>query len=171
MNVIVSNRQTLRPVCRPALQTLSQSLAALARLALPGGALTVVLTDNRGIGAMNAACFGQDCTTDVIALRYRPVPPPGAGAGGEILVNVERAVECGPRHGGVHRELALYLAHGIDHLTGADDGTGPGRRQMRRRELRWLRMLDAQGVPLRCTSAPARGTRSCLKRPKRLCCG
>ena len=39
------------------------------------------------------------------------------------------------------RELALYLAHGCDHLTGADDATPAGRARMRRRELGWLREL------------------------------
>jgi len=43
------------------------------------------------------------------------------------------------RAGGPDRELALYLAHGCDHLAGADDATPRQRAAMRRRELRWLR--------------------------------
>ncbi|MBQ3810327.1 MAG: hypothetical protein II839_05855, partial [Kiritimatiellae bacterium] len=40
-------------------------------------------------------------------------------------------------------ELALYLAHGFDHLAGSDDATAAGYRAMRRRELRWLAALPS----------------------------
>ena len=57
----------------------------------------------------------------------------------ELVINAERALAEGRRRaGGAARELALYLAHGMDHLAGRDDDTPARRRAMRRRETRWL---------------------------------
>ena len=39
--------------------------------------------------------------------------------------------------------LLLYIAHGMDHLSGADDHSERGYLAMRRRELSWLRSLGA----------------------------
>ena len=55
------------------------------------------------------------------------------------MVNSERAAAEGRgRPGGTSRELALYLAHGLDHLAGRDDAAPAERRAMRRRENGWL---------------------------------
>ena len=43
-------------------------------------------------------------------------------------------------------ELALYLAHGVDHLTGADDHEDDGFRRMRARELRWVAAADREDL-------------------------
>jgi ssRNA-specific RNase YbeY (16S rRNA maturation enzyme) len=89
-----------------------------------------------------ARTFGLRLQTDVITLRYRPLPgsPPGGEA--EILVNAQRARREGLRRpGGPPAEFALYLAHGIDHLAGNDDATPPERRAMRSRERAWLAAL------------------------------
>ena len=42
---------------------------------------------------------------------------------GDIIINLEQAVEEGFKRQGAEYELALYLAHGIDHLSGATDDT------------------------------------------------
>jgi rRNA maturation RNase YbeY len=103
------------------------------------GALDILLTDDAGIIAANRAVFGRDYVTDVISLAYPPMPGE-AGASGELVINVELAAREGRRRaGGPDRELALYLAHGCDHLAGADDATPRQRATMRRRELGWLR--------------------------------
>ena len=74
----------------------------------------------------------------------------------ELIVNAERALIEGtkrkqnadarrgawsPAH-----ELALYLAHGIDHLAGHDDADASGRRSMRRRERQWIRQAESEGL-------------------------
>jgi ssRNA-specific RNase YbeY (16S rRNA maturation enzyme) len=127
------------------------------------GVVSVVLVDDGGIGRINRACFGRSGATDVISLTYAPVPGETDGGAAEIIVNVQRAQEEGGRHwrqadraGCSPRpprrrvaaclELALYLAHGCDHLTGATDDTPVLRRRMRQRELRWVR--DAQRLDL-----------------------
>jgi len=101
-------------------------------------ALTILLLDDARIASAHAAVFGDPSPTDVISLAYRPLPG-GHGWTAEVLINVEQACREGVRRaGGIARELALYLAHGCDHLSGADDATPQERRRMRRRENMWL---------------------------------
>ena len=106
------------------------------------GELTLVLTDDEGIRAANAAVFGRDGVTDVIACTYDAVPGESAATDGDIVVNVQRACARARRNWPASRELALYVAHGCDHLAGSDDATDAEANRMRRRELRWLRRPD-----------------------------
>lgn len=55
-----------------------------------------------------------------------------------MIINVDRAVQVGPDHHGINYELALYIAHGFDHLTGAEDCTDTKRKKMRATETAWL---------------------------------
>lgn len=105
------------------------------------GEISIALLDDEGIRAVNAAHLDRPLPTDVISFAY----PPDALEShwrGEIVINVQRAIEEGALREGEAKEVALYIAHGCDHLSGADDATDEERRRMRRRELRWLRDLD-----------------------------
>ena len=113
----------------------------------PWASLCVILVGDRESGEAHQAVFADPAPTDVITLSYAPMPGSGeAGLSGELVVNVQRAIAEGRRRAGDRRcrawgpahELALYIAHGIDHLTGADDHDPDERRRMRARELRWL---------------------------------
>ena len=99
----------------------------------------MIVVDDARMRAMHAACFGTAAVTDTLALAYPPFPPGAAGWRGEVVVNAERACRRRRLRGSPARELALYLAHGFDHLDGADDATPAARERMRRRENRWLR--------------------------------
>ena len=101
--------------------------------------LSVVLTDDALIRRVNQEFLNHDEPTDVISFAYPALPGQEGEASGEIFVNVQQALRLGPRYGGPARELALYAAHGCDHLSGADDSTPIERRRMRDRECRWLR--------------------------------
>lgn len=105
--------------------------------------VTLLLTDNEGITQYNREFFGKDRPTDVISFRSEPVPGE-TGATGDLIVNVERAVQEGPNHDGIHAELALYIAHGFNHLSGADDNTPAKRTAMRRTEMRRLAELQPE---------------------------
>lgn len=130
-----------------ALKRLVGALAGLAQARQPDEPpwreVTIHLLDDAGIAPVNAAIMSHDGATDVITQRYEPCPGEPDGLIGELFVNVERALRAAPRRAGwsADRELALYLAHGCDHLTGADDQTPADRALMRRRELAWLRRL------------------------------
>jgi len=105
---------------------------------------------------VNEKVFGRKTDTDVITLAYRPMPG-SSGWVGEVFINADLALEKGPRYGGPARELALYLAHGCDHLADASDSEPVGRRQMRDRELRWLRQADRAGLIAPLLRTPRKG--------------
>ncbi len=97
--------------------------------------MVLVLTDNAGITPLNR-----------ISCAYPPLPGKTGGLG-EIYVNVERASELGRGTVNQSRELALYIAHGVDHLSGASDRTPALRARMLRRERAWLKEADGMGLP------------------------
>ena len=144
MKVRVSNQQQGRRVSTTRLRRLAAWLARQAA-GQSFSSLEILLTDDAGIVAANRAVFGKDYVTDVISLAYSPLPGEAGGAG-ELIINVALAAREGARRaGGPGRELALYLAHGCDHLAGADDATPRQRAAMRRRELCWLRAAESEG--------------------------
>jgi rRNA maturation RNase YbeY len=104
----------------------------------------VVLMSDAEIAGVNERFLGHAGPTDVISFRYAPVA--GDALDAEIIVNVQRALAVGPQFGGVARELALYIAHGCDHLTGENDRTVKQRQRMRRREQRWLQKAASAGL-------------------------
>jgi probable rRNA maturation factor len=113
--------------------------------------VAVVLTDDEGMPGYKAGCFGVRAQTDVVSQAYEGIPGV-VPATAELVVNAQRALaEGASRPGGPARELALYLAHGFDHLAGRDDDTPARRRSMRRRELAWL---DAEPAAVADLLAP-----------------
>ena len=163
MKIAVNNRQTQHRLSRLRIRRLAAWLLrpAVAGAANPaantsccGGAspahewnaLEIILTDDAGMVAVNQAAFGRKASTDVISQAYAPLPNEPGGAG-EVIVNVALAAREGARRaGGPDRELALYLAHGCDHLGGASDATAAGRAAMRRRERGWLAAAARAGL-------------------------
>ena len=90
--------------------------------------------------ALHRAVMGIAGATDVITQAYTSIPPEEPGILGELFVNVDQARRAAPKRRGWSpaRELLLYIAHGMDHLSGADDRTAAAYVRMRRRELAWL---------------------------------
>ena len=65
-------------------------------------------------------------STDVITFDYQEGDVSGAW-NGELFICVDDAVAAAPRFGvGWQIELARYLAHGLLHLRGYDDGQSGG---------------------------------------------
>lgn len=109
--------------------------------------ISLVLADDKQIQAVNRSFLGHDYPTDVISFTYPTIPGEETFLlSGEMIVNAAMALRLGRRYGGAGRELALYIAHGCDHLAGADDNTPPRRRRMRNRELAWIRQAKAAGL-------------------------
>jgi probable rRNA maturation factor len=98
----------------------------------------IVLVDDEGITQTNREYFKKNRPTDVISFRYNPVPGESTAWSGDLVVNVDRAAQVGAEHKGPDYELALYIAHGFDHLTGAEDDTEAKRKKMRSTETAWL---------------------------------
>ena len=93
--------------------------------------------------AMHRAIMGMDGATDVITQAYDAIPPEKPGLCGELFVNVDQALRAAPKRKGWSpaKELLLYIAHGMDHLSGADDHEPADYARMRRRELGWIKAI------------------------------
>ena len=103
--------------------------------------VAVHLVHDAASDARPRAIMGFEGATDVITQAYDAIPPEEPGLYGELFVNVDQARRAAPRRKGwsVARELLLYVAHGMDHLSGADDHEPADYARMRRRELGWIR--------------------------------
>lgn len=112
-----------------------------ARIGVPFREVTVVLQDDVSSAEAHEAIMGVGGATDVITQGYDAMPGEAAGVYGELYVNGEQAVRVAPKRKGwgAARELLLYVAHGMDHLSGADDRKARDYARMRRRELKWLK--------------------------------
>ena len=111
-----------------------------ARIGVPFRAVTVILQDDAFSAEVHEAINGAKGPTDVITQRYDAMPGEAEGVYGELYVNVDQAIRVAPKRRGWSpaKELLLYVAHGMDHLSGADDLKPRDYDRMRRRELRWL---------------------------------
>lgn len=141
MHISVINRQSRLKVDGRTIRKLAEFFLerAGARTGIVWGDVSVVVVDDRESREINRTSLGHNYPTDVISFNFDPIPGEEyTGACGEIIVNIEQAHRIGRRYGGTSRELALYIAHGCDHLSGEDDATPEQRQRMRRRELRWL---------------------------------
>jgi probable rRNA maturation factor len=149
MKTTVINRQQTHPIHPAKLQKLSDWLASKLEVRTAPAAwseVTLVLVDDEGITATNRDYFGKNRPTDVISFRYDPIPGEEDEYSGDLVVNVDRAVQEGTARGKLDYELALYIAHGFDHLSGADDDTPETRKKMRSTETAWLRKAAAEGL-------------------------
>jgi rRNA maturation RNase YbeY len=144
MKIEINNRQKAR---RPNRQRIRRLIQYLTERIAPADwrEISLLLTDDAGIRNLNERLLGRPETTDVISLRYDPIPGDDSLCSVEIMVNVQRAVEVAGKRN-ASRELALYIAHGYNHLLNESDALSRGRRRMRRRELRWLKQADEKGL-------------------------
>ena len=114
-----------------------------ARIGVPFRAVAVILQDDAFSAEVHEAINGATGPTDVITQRYDAMPGETEGVYGELYVNADQALRVAPKRCGWSpaKELLLYVAHGMDHLSGADDLKPHDYDRMRRRELGWLRGL------------------------------
>lgn len=112
--------------------------------------INVLVTDNQGIRAINAASRQIDQATDVLSFPMFSLTPgqlpedwsdyvdPETGRVplGDMCISLERAMEQGKEFGhGVKREIGYLTVHSVLHLLGYDHlDDGPMKRQMRRQE-------------------------------------
>ena len=103
--------------------------------------VVIHLVDDTGSDETHRAIMGIEGATDVVTQAYDSIPSEEPGLYGELFVNVDQAFRAAPKRKGwsASKELLLYVAHGMDHLSGADDHSEADYRRMRRRELGWLR--------------------------------
>lgn len=133
---------------RAELKAAAQLFAARSsvRIGVPFREVTVVLQDDSASDAAHRAIMNVAGATDVITQGYEAIPPEPEGIYGELYVNCDQALRVAPKRRGWSpaKELLLYVAHGMDHLSGADDHSPRDYARMRRRELNWLKVLEGE---------------------------
>lgn len=148
---------------KAAVHRLAESLLAMAdAVASKNGAphfaeISLFMTGDRTMERVHMDAMGLEGTTDVVTLPYAEIP--GVGATAEIFVNADLAAERGKDRAALElvadegagewspqHELALYIAHGFDHLAGGEDSAAAGFRAMRLREIRWVRKAETAGL-------------------------
>src|SRR5215831_16807785 len=111
-------------------RTLSDFVARASRVARLRGAVTLMVTDDREVRALNRCFKGADQTTDVLSF---PAPAFVRGFAGDIAISAEFAARNARRLG--HRisdEIRILALHGILHLAGYNHENDDGK--MARRE-------------------------------------
>lgn len=99
--------------------------------------LSIVLTDDVEMRALNRRWRGLDRTTDVLSFSMDAGPP----MLGDIVISVEAARRQARRGFGLARELEFLLVHGFLHLAGFDHQRIADRRRMRAQERRLITLL------------------------------
>jgi rRNA maturation RNase YbeY len=117
-----------------------QAAQRWSRPATPWQEVTIHLVHDAISANVNDAIMHHDGPTDVITQRYEPFPGEPEGLIGELYVNLDEALRVSQRlkRTTFEEETLLYIAHGCDHLTDADDATAIERAAMRKRDLRWM---------------------------------
>ena len=111
--------------------------------------ISVMLTDDEGIRAVNSEFRGVDRATDVLSFPLNELTPgkfdpdecerdldTGAVMLGDMMISLERCAQQGEEFGhGFNREVQYLTVHSVLHLLGYDHvDEGEMKRQMRARE-------------------------------------
>ena len=111
--------------------------------------ISVMLTDDEGIRAVNKEFRGVDRATDVLSFPFTELTPgefdpdecerdldTGALMLGDMMISLERCAQQGEEFGhGFNREVQYLTVHSVLHLLGYDHvDEGEMKKQMRARE-------------------------------------
>ncbi|HMR05083.1 MAG TPA: rRNA maturation RNase YbeY [Polyangiaceae bacterium] len=109
--------------------------------------LSVLLTDDRTIHALNLEHRGKDKPTDVLAfpLDEDDVPPGMPRLLGDVVISLDTAArQARGRRRELLPEVRLLLAHGLLHLLGFDHDTPAKKKRMTRETRRLVRAAESQ---------------------------
>ena len=115
----------------------------------PDAEVSVVLTDDAEIHALNRQWRGKDSPTDVLSWPQETDPMPDApDILGDVVISLDTAARQASKRGWtLEEETALLLVHGILHLLGHEDDTEAGSDAMKAIEARLLgKPLDVTGL-------------------------
>ena len=106
----------------PAEQVERAAAATLRRQSAADCDLTLVLTGDERLQALNREYLGRDRPTDVLSFPAGETDPEtGRRYLGDVLISVPRAVEQAAARGhALESELQLLVVHGVLHLLGHD---------------------------------------------------
>lgn len=111
--------------------------------------VSVFLISEKTICKMHKKFFNDPTVTDCISFPISDEEDPGYSHLGDIFVCPETAKKYVEKHGGdPFRETTLYIVHGLLHLLGYDDMDPISKRCMRRREKKYMKLLEDKGLLL-----------------------
>jgi probable rRNA maturation factor len=158
IDLTVLRGSALEPSTASSLKVSSRDIKAVARrigegLSLEGSELSICLTDDAGIRALNLQYRNKDKATDVLSF---PMDDADADADlalassarvlGDVVISLETARAQAVRFGvELDSEMTRLLVHGILHLLGFDHVNG-GRQaaRMKREEERLINLIEAR---------------------------
>ena len=122
-----------------------ERLAAIARRVLeaeraPACELSIAVTDDETVRALNREYAGEDAVTDVLSFSQREgeefvTPPEGVPPLGEVVIAYPQAARQAAERGHMaDEEVTRLLVHGVLHLLGYDHAEPEEARRMRGRE-------------------------------------
>jgi probable rRNA maturation factor len=131
MSVEVINRQRRYVTDRERLAAVAAStLAAVGR---DGAEVTVTLSNDRRLRALNRLYRSKDKATDVLSFPYDEPDGPL----GDVIISVDRAhAQATERGHSLQHELELLTLHGTLHVCGYDHETDDGEMERIERRLR-----------------------------------
>jgi len=108
--------------------------------------LSIVLTDDPSIHALNRQWRDVDAPTDVLSFPMdeseSPHIPGMPSPLGDVVISIETAARQAPQHAySLEDELRYLLVHGVCHLQGHDHGEPDEAAEMRKEEARLLATL------------------------------
>lgn len=120
----------------------------LAALGLETAELSVLLSDDARIHALNLRHRGKDRPTDVLAFpQEEDGAPPGQWLG-DVVISLDTAQrQADSRRRPLIAEVRFLLAHGLLHLIGYDHDTRPRKREMDAMAQRLVRSAPLEAGP------------------------
>ena len=136
-----SHRRTLRELASRILRDLGS----------PDAELSILITDDEEVHALNRNYRGKDAPTDVLSFSQMEGEggDPEGRLLGDVVISWDRAVRQGEEYGhGTRKELRRLLVHGVLHLLGHDhEGSKEEADRMKTLE---DRLLGGRGFTPRC---------------------
>jgi len=149
--ITIENQHNLTPTNLEGLLE-QAALTALKHQAAPEDAeLTIVLTDDDQLQALNRDYLGIDSPTDVLSFPSGETDPEtGSPYLGDILLSMPRAASQAESAGhGLEAESQLLVVHGVLHLMGHDHAESEEKERMWQAQAEILAQLGLADIQIR----------------------
>jgi probable rRNA maturation factor len=149
--ITIENQYDLTPASLEKLLE-QAALVALKHQATPEDAeLTIVLTDDDQLQALNRDYLGIDAPTDVLSFPSGETDPEtGFPYLGDILLSIPRAASQAEDAGhNLDAEAQLLVVHGVLHLTGHDHAEAEEKERMWQAQAEILSQLGLADIQIR----------------------